>query len=105
MKKLEQEQISKRERVSGWVMIILFLVVTVLSVSRVFMANRLVGVSENLRKLDLEAVKLEQENQTLGEEVRVAQAIKTIEIEAVSLGFIKNNHFAYLTPTAEIALR
>ncbi len=86
-------------------MILLFVIIAVLSTGRVFAANRLVETSENLRKLDLEAVKLETENQNLAEEVRTGQSINLLEEKAVSLGFFKNNHFAFLAPSPTIALK
>lgn len=84
-------------------MIFLFVIIAVLSTGRVFAANRLVETSENLRKLDLEAVKLETENQNLAEKVRTGQSINLIEEKAAGLGFIKNNHFAFLAPAPTIA--
>lgn len=105
MKKLQQEQIVRHERLSSWAIIFLFIAVVILSGSKVFVANRLVGASEKLRRLDLEENRLQNENQTLSEEVRANQSINTIETKALNLGFIKNNRFAYLISAPKIALR
>lgn len=86
-------------------MFLLFIIIAVLSAGRVFAANRLVETSENLRKLDLEAVRLETENQKLAEEVRTSQSISLIAEKATNLGFVKNNHFAFLAPSPTIALK
>ncbi|MBI3558782.1 hypothetical protein HY085_00125 [Candidatus Gottesmanbacteria bacterium] len=105
MKRLQQEQIAKHERFSGWAIIFLFIAVVILSGSKVFVANRLVGASEKLRKLDWEENRLQNENQILSEEVRISQSTNTIEIKAQNLGFVKNNRFTYLLPAPKIALR
>lgn len=105
MKRLQQEQIARHERFSGWAIVFLFIAVVILSGSKVFVANRLVGASEKLRKLDIEESRLQNENQILSEEVRINQSINTIEIKAQNLGFVKNNRFAYLLPSPKIALR
>lgn len=105
MKRLQQEQIAKHERFSGWAIILLFVVVVILSGSKVFVANRLVGASEKLRKLDLEENLLQNENQTLSEEVRANQSTNAIEVKALNSGFVKNNRFAYLVPAPKIALK
>lgn len=103
MKKLQQEQMVQKDRFSGLVIMVLVLLVAVLSIGRVFAANRLVEASENLRRLDLEATNLEKENRLLAAEVRLITSGNFLEAKAKELGFVKNSHFAYLSVTPEMA--
>lgn len=104
MNKLNQEQIARRDKASGLIILVLFIVVAVLSAVRVYAANRLVETSEELRSLDLEVTKLETENQDLAVQVRGFEAMSSVEDKVNNLGFVKNNSFAYLSPAPEVAL-
>ena len=102
MQKLEQ--VLRHEKFSALIVFVLFFVVAVLSVGRVFAANRLVETSDNLRRMDLEVSKLEQQNQALAEEVRSQESMVYVENKIAQLGFGESSRYAYLTPSTEVAL-
>lgn len=104
MKRLQEEQYSRHRKISGLVIWALFVAVALLSAGRVFAANRLVETSENLRRLDQEVDKLETQNQILAQELRSQESIETIQSKAAALGFIKANHYAYLSNIWQVAL-
>ncbi len=104
MQKLQQEQATRHERLSGVVVLVLFILVALISAGRVFVANRLVETSDSLRRSDLEIARLETENQKLAEEIRVKESISFVEDKVRGLGFTKTNHYAYLAPASEVAL-
>lgn len=103
MKKLEQEQAFKHNRLSGWLFFVLFLVVAVLSIGRVFAANRLVETSESLRVMDSQVQTLEAQNQILSEEVRVKESMAFVENKVSQMGFTATPHYAYLTTPSKVA--
>ncbi len=103
MKKLEQEQTLRHNRFSGWLLVGLFFVIGLLSVGRVFAANRLVETSENLRLMDSQAQTLEVQNQVLSEEVRVKESMTYVETKVSNMGFIRSPHYAYLTIPNKVA--
>lgn len=104
MQKLQQEQVLHHERLSGLVVLVLFIMVALISAGRVFVANRLVETSENLRRYDQEVLQLESQNQKLAEEIRTKESISTIEEKVKELGFVRTDRYAYLASAPEVAL-
>jgi cell division protein FtsL len=98
MQKIKIEKDLRKERYSGFFVLALIVVVAILSVGRVFVANRLVETSENLRRLDREVSDLEQQNQQLAEEVRLHESAAYVETKAVELGFQENGHYSFISP-------
>lgn len=105
LQKLQQEQALHHERLSGVVVLVLFILVALISAGRVFVANRVVETSDSLRRSDQEITRLEQENQRLAEEIRTKESISYIEENVKKLGFTKTSHYAYLAPASEVALK
>lgn len=103
LKKLEQEQSFKHNRLSGWVMFGLFFIIGLLSVGRVIAANRLVETSENLRVMDQQVQNLEAENQVLSEQVRVEESMTYVESKVAKMGFTTSPHYAFLTAPSKVA--
>lgn len=79
------------------------LLVFILSVGRIFVANRLVESSDKLRKMDAQILALEAQNQSLSQEVRHLESSGVVEQNAVKNGFSFNSHFAVFTPAPEMA--
>ncbi|MCL4397604.1 hypothetical protein M1403_01100 [Patescibacteria group bacterium] len=104
MQKLQQEQNLRQEKVSGLVVLVLFVIVGLLSAGRVFAANRLVETSDSLRRLDQQISKLETENQKLAEETRSQQSMLSVEQRVKTLGFTKTDKYAYLSARPEMAM-
>lgn len=105
MRKLQQEQNWQHERHSRVLVVILILLVVILSAGRVFMANRLVEASENLRRLDLAKQQLEKENQLSAEQIRKQESSAYVGQKAAELGLTVVKRFAYLAPRLDVALR
>lgn len=106
MQKIKVEKDLRKERYSGFFILVLILVVVFLSVGRVFVANRLVETSENLRRLDREVSDLEQQNQRLSEEVRLHESAAYVETKATVLGFQRIGHYSFISPKpVTVALR
>lgn len=103
MKRLELEQSSHRDRISGFVVAVLIVLVFALSVGRIFAANRLVESSDKLRKMDARIAQLENQNQILAENVRRLKSTAVIEKKARESGFTVNQPFAFLTPVSQMA--
>jgi cell division protein FtsL len=103
MKRLEQEQeIRHSRRAKGLVMVAVVLLV-LLSVGRVFAANRLVGASEELRCLDQEEGQLESKNQVLAEEVRRLEAVAGVTERAEKMGFVPTALYSFVLPPRMMA--
>lgn len=86
-------------------MVVLVLLVVMLSAGRVFVANRLVEASENLRRLDLAKQQLEEENQLLAEQIRRQESSVYVAQKAAELGLVAVKRFAYLTGGINVAWR
>lgn len=104
MKKLITEQNLKKDRLSGFFLTLLVLIVAVLAVTRVVIANRLVEASEKLRVFDQTIAQIEKTNQNLSETLRGPSSITQIEEKAKTLGFVPTSHLVFLTKTPEMAL-
>ena len=103
MKRLELEQSLHRDKISGFIVAILVVLVFALSAGRIFAANRLVESSDKLRKMDAQISQLENQNQILAEDVRHLESTAVIEQKALESGFTVNHHFAFLTPVPQMA--
>ena len=105
MKKLQTEQYHQKEKLSGLVVLCLFAMVGILAGGRVFMANRLVEASQNLRNMDREITRLESENEILVKEVRSKQSMEAVEKRVEALGFAQNSRLVYVTRPVEVAFK
>ena len=105
MKKLQTEQYHQKEKLSGLVVLCLFALVGILAGGRVFMANRLVEASQNLRNMDREITRLESENEILVKEVRSKQSMEAVEKRVEALGFAQNYRLVYVTRPVEVAFK
>ena len=103
MQKLQNEQNLRNEKYSSLIFFTLFLIVGLLSVARVFAANRLVETSDNLRKMDVQVNQLEAENRILAQEVRSKESMVFVETKMTELGFTKTPHYTYVNSTVRMA--
>lgn len=103
MHKLQEEQFVKQNKYSKFILALLFLTVGILSMVRVFAANRLVETSENLRNLDNQVRNLEAKNMVLAENVRAYESINYISEKVTELGFKVSPRYSYLTGGTQVA--
>lgn len=105
MKKLQTEQDLRKEKYAGIIVLFLLVVFGLLAGTRVFVANRLVETSQNLKSLDQEITRLETENEVLTEALRSGQAIGTVENKISAMGFTPTFRLAHLSRPAEVAYK
>jgi len=103
MHKLQEEQFVKQNKYSRLILALLILTVGVLSVVRVFAANRLVETSESLRSLDNQVRELEAQNKVLSENVRAYESMNYISEKVAEIGFKISPRYSYLTGSSQVA--
>ncbi len=96
MKKLIEEETVKRSHKSRGLIVALFVVVTVLLIGQVLIANRLVGVADQLRVLDRHIQEASRRTDKLSYELRQQDSLSTIAVQAASLGFVKTKRITFL---------
>lgn len=79
--------------------LVLFLFFTQLVVS-----HRLVASGEVVKKLEIDAARLDAENSLLKEEVDRMGSLSRISSEAAKLGFTRASQILHLTPQVPVAL-
>lgn len=85
-------------------MIAILLVCGLLSLAQLWATNRLATQGEELKELQLAAVRIEAENQVLTNQVTTLGSLTRIASDSAALGFVEVGEYLYLSPPPRLAL-
>lgn len=103
MQKLQEEHVFRQNKYSRLFIAVLVLVVVGLSALRVFVANRLVETSENLRHLDTQVNQLEEENKLLAGDLRLLEATDFVARQVSLASFVPTRHYSFAASAPMVA--
>lgn len=103
MQTLIEQKKQFKEKKTNSLVFILIAVVAILGVSRVLIANQMVGASEKMRNLDQQIQKVESQNEILAEATRQKESLSSLENKTGALGFTKTNKYSFIRPSDPVA--
>ena len=104
MQKLDEEKRQSKEKKTNILVWLFVTIVIFLSITRVLIANQLVGTSEKLHNLDSQIQKLQSDNEIRSEDLRKKESLLTLETKTRQLGFTQTNKYSFLKPSDPVAL-
>ena len=76
---------------------VLILILLILGIFQVVVSSKLTTAGERLTQIDKEIKALEEENERLKKEIAVSSSLTTIAKKVEKMGFLRVEHFLYLT--------
>lgn len=104
MQKLIEEKRQNNVRSSNILVWAFVSVVIFLSITRVVIANQLVGASEKLHHLDSEIQKLQSDNEVLSEDLRKKESLQAMEVKTKILGFVPTIKYSFFKQSDSVAM-
>ena len=79
--------------------------VLVLALTQLAISHQLANTGEEIRQLEQETARLEEENRALIEQTSKLSSLSKISLEAENGGFLRTTRVLHLTPQVSVALK